>query len=201
MIAMVGLLAGAGARAEYYDYRYIGNPTTFVATTNPDSRFAGGHVTVDFHSSTLLAPDQSYWLLSTPGISHVVVNYDYTGALQPDVASTFAGDPTAMFDPYYAYISVGSSSAQVDAWEIVEYFQPYGDLVETAAYGPASTFKPFCTHDCTGIDQIFLGDDHVWNYDVPGHWSVTFVPEPRSAMMLWAGLAALVGVGLRRRRN
>jgi hypothetical protein len=199
LFGLVAFLAGTAANADYWDYRYIGNPSTFVSTTNPNSAYARGHATVDFHSAALLGANQTFSLLSTPGISNVIVNFDHTGGLNPGISSTFNGYPTAMLDPYYSYVTIGENPGTVASWEIAKYFEPYSGLVLTAAYGPDTTFKPFCTYDCVGIDEFYLDTDHVWNYDRPGQWQVTFVPEPESTSMMLGALGVLAVLARRRK--
>lgn len=209
LFVCIVLGATATAKADYWDYRYIGNPANTVQTTDPDTVFAGGRVTVDFHSSVLLDPNQTFWLGATSSISNIVINFDYTGGLNPAISHTFNGYPDATLDPYYSYITIGNDAQTIVGWEIDKSFRaitsPHPGAVITAGYLPgwdeSLSYKPYCVLDCTAFDRILLDDASVWVYNNPGTWTVTFVPESETYAMLMAGLGILGAVARRRKQK
>jgi len=218
-LSAIAVMSTTSARADYYDYRYIGNPTTTLLAETfwaDNSFYKGGFVTVDFHATKLLDADTQYFLTETPFISNIVVNFDYTGALNPGVSSTFSGYPQAALNPWSGLMT------DIDgipvAWEISKNFAPSNrDLgaVVTASYpsAPYNMFSnSFCRADmqCSGIDEFYLDEQHAtfgqnmpWLEGSPpwgvGAWTITLVPEPETYAMMFVGLA-LIGTIVRRRQ-
>ncbi len=203
LLSIVGgaslLVAATAANADYWNYSYVGNPLNFVETSNSTDLHKGGHVTVNFHSTTLLVPNQTFSLLTTPSISNVIVNYFDAGINgSPEISQTFNAYPEAQLYPFHSYITTGANSHSIIGWEVAKAFlpivSPHPGVVVTTGYplGTPFDFKQFCVLDCIGFDRIV--DAHgasVWGYDQPGTWTVTFVPEPETYVLMLAGLGLL----------
>lgn len=203
VLCVAGLLfAAATANADYWNYSYFGNPLDIVETSNAAHVHQGGHVTVNFRSSTLLAPNQSFDLLSTLSVYNIIVNFFDAGINgSPAISQTFNAYPGAELVPFHSYITTGADSYTIVGWEVAKTFlpivSPHPGIVVTTGYPPGTPidFKQFCVLDCTGFDRIIDANGaSVWGYDQPGTWVVTFVPEPENYVLLLAGLGLLVVV-------
>jgi hypothetical protein len=203
------LLAATAANADYWNYSYIGNPLNIVETSNAADLHKGGHVTVNFHSSSLLAPNQTFSLLTTPSISNVIVNYFDEGiGGSPEISQTFNAYPGSQLYPFHSYITTGADSHSIIGWEVAKTFlpivSPHPGLVVTTGFPPGTpfSFKQFCVLDCIGFDRIVDANGaSVWGYDQPGTWTVTFVPEPETYLLLLAGLGFLAFASRSRKKS
>jgi len=185
-LLLVGL--AQPARADFI-YTYTGNPFSYVGT-GPDVTNVSGYLDVTYS----LAANTTYDL--TPNTVGGVLNYDFTDGRTTWDSANYDSSIPSPETISSAFSVTTDANGQIVSWNL-NIYSSTGAI--TTCDGNACEAFYSTTNSALDDTNVFFNYD-AYNFNSPGTWTETTVPEPSTVLIFAVGLAGLAAMIARRKQ-